>query len=363
MRSRQRVILFVWLFAGSWAACGEDSLNRVQSPPPSEPPPARQPTSEPPPRPMPPPPPSCTEPAAPTVSACGTSWDRRPVIEFDPLPEGLRYEVFVDGAETPAATINLEGQNFYRPDEPLNDGAPPPGLPTRVGVRACDGRCCSVANEIEVALVESCSTPIPATADNVVISEYVTNGDGPNDAGEAVEISNLSHCPVSLDGMHFSYCNDAPCAIGDTRRWMNFDSGSVIPPRGVYISIRREEESSCPYPFFGEESDELFGLRVSRLEMQTSSTAPESGWFLNTGGGSLRVATDVYAGPTDGETLALISPYSGAAGECQSIGFDAFGACGEIGVGDDTGVLSVNQLGRLWQPCDALTDPVPVCRN
>ncbi|NIR41081.1 MAG: hypothetical protein GWN73_36835, partial [Actinobacteria bacterium] len=60
----------------------------------------------------------------------------------------------------------------------------------------------------------------------MLFSEYVINGDGqsPNlEAGEAFEITNLSHCPVALNGNHFSYCNDVCSGV----RWMDFGPDDV----------------------------------------------------------------------------------------------------------------------------------------
>ncbi|MCZ7599145.1 MAG: hypothetical protein M5U09_17610 [Gammaproteobacteria bacterium] len=75
---------------------------------------------------------------------------------------------------------------------------------------------------------------------------------------------------------------------------------------------------------------------------------------------AMRIATGAWSSITSGTTIEIISPYSGAAGECESIGFDAIGECGEIsGLSTPTEVLSPNQLGRLWHPCDAVVAPVP----
>jgi hypothetical protein len=158
----------------------------------------------------------------------------------------------------------------------------------RVGTAAC----CSSPTALTVSVVEACSVAVAPSSDNLVLSEYITNGEGacPStdcvnhdtcQAGEAVEITNLSNCPVSLDGFHFAYRN----AAGSTAsvRWMNFAAADVVPPRGVYVAIRnRQFAPTCaaqlPVPSAG-----LFGLRVSSLAMQGANLC--SGWFNNTGGG------------------------------------------------------------------------------
>jgi hypothetical protein len=213
-------------------------------------------------------------------------------------------------------------------------------------------------------LVEACSTPVAPSPSNIVFSEYVTDGDGacPGtqcEAGEAIEITNLSHCPVALAGHHFGYCN-AACA-SSSYRWMNFGAGDVIPPRGVYVAIRQRSDSMCSYPFFGPDDPGLFGLKISTLAMEGSSLA--SGWFNNTTGGTFRVATGAFVDMTSGTTIEIINPYLTSAGACESIGFDAYDACGDIsGVSRPSEVLSPNQLGRLWRPCDAVVAPSPaVC--
>ena len=94
---------------------------------------------------------------------------------------------------------------------------------------------------MQVSLVEPCTTPITPTPDNILISEYVIDGDGvpcPGgdcEAGEAIEITNLSHCPVSMANHHFAYCNPGSCSAF---RWIDFDATVIIPPRGVYVSVR-----------------------------------------------------------------------------------------------------------------------------
>jgi hypothetical protein len=309
--------------------------------------------------------PRCVPPDRPVLTTCEVSWDRRPVVELTPLPAGVTYQLFVDGVAEAYALIDLVGQNYHRPPLELGAGGPPPaGEPIEIFARACrtdDPTCCSVSAPAGVALIEACDTPIAPTSANLVFSEYVTNGDGacPGpacEAGEAIEITNLSHCPVALGGHHFGYCNDRCAAF----RWMNFGARDVIPPRGVYVAIRNRDLSSCDYPFFGPDDPGLFGLRISTLAMEGSSLA--SGWFNNAGGGSsvLRIATGAWVSIVGGETLEIVSPYSGAAGECQSIGFNAIDECGNISAfaaPDET--LSPNQLGRLWHPCDAVRDPFP----
>jgi hypothetical protein len=222
---------------------------------------------------------------------------------------------------------------------------------------------------VTVGLIEACTTPVAATADNIVFSEYLINGDGnpgtcPGDtceAGEAIEITNLSNCPVTLNGDHFGY--QSPTLPG-TSRWMDFTSADVIPPRGVYVAIRNYAGSACEFPFYGPDDPGLFGLKISGLAMQ--GTGLTNGWFSNTGGGSsaLRVATGAWVSITGGTTLEIISPYLAASVDCRSVGFDAIDNCGNISaISTPTTTLLPNQLGRLWHPCDAVVAPNPAgCR-
>ncbi len=311
----------------------------------------------------------CTPPAAPTLTSCGTSWDRRPIVEFPALPAGVQYELFLDGAPTPYATVTLAGQNYHRPATELAPGGPPPGTEYALSARACrtaDPTCCATAPAVRVRLVEACTTPVAPSPTNVVFSEYVVNGDGacPGascEAGEAIEITNLSHCPVSLEAHHFGYCNPTSCSAF---RWMDFGAADLIPPRGVYVAIREPSLSMCAYPFFGADDPGLFGLKISRLAMQGDNLA--SGWFANAGGGmsALRIATGPWSSIAAGSTVEIVAPYLGSAPECSSIGFDARDRCGDIsGSSTPTTTLTPNQLGRLWHPCDAVLTPVPAaCR-
>lgn len=315
--------------------------------------------------------PSCTTPEVPTATVCGTSWDRRPVVEFPPLPSGVVYELFVDGASEPYGTVTTPGQNYFRPASPLTAGGPLPGTSTVIVLRAClqDMRsCCARAAPVLVDMIESCTTPIAPSASNLVFSEYVIDGDGacPEascEAGEAIEITNLSNCPVALNGNHFSYCNGT-CSSG-AYRWMNFTAVDVIPPRGVYVAIRNRAASMCSYPFFGPDDPGVFGLRVSTLTMEGPSLT--SGWFGNSGGArsQLRIATGAWSTPTSGTTLERIAPYLTMAPMCGAIGFDAINKCGEVRTGEEPEeVLPTNQLGRLWHPCDAVEAPMPEgCRG
>jgi hypothetical protein len=317
--------------------------------------------------------PSCTVPATPTITTCPTSWDRRPILEFNALPSGISYQLFKDSDAAPYATITTAGQNYYRPATALGTGGPPPsGTTMTLYLKACrsaDPSCCATTSPVTVGLIEACSTPIAPTADNIVFSEYVANGDGccttgcPScEAGEAIEITNLSNCPVTLNGTHFAYQN--PTASSTAYRWMNFGAADVIPPRGVYVAIRDLSASACTYSFFGPDDAGLFGLKISTLTMQ--GTGLTSGWFNNSGGGSsiLRIATGAWVDITTGTTLEIIAPYLGTAGECSSIGFNAINDCGNIsGISTPTTVLTPNQLGRLWHPCDAVVAPSPAsCR-
>ncbi|MCZ7599144.1 MAG: lamin tail domain-containing protein [Gammaproteobacteria bacterium] len=177
--------------------------------------------------------PSCTPPAAPVLTACPTSWDRRPIVTFAPLPSGLVYELFLDGASTPYGTVTTAGQNYYRPPSAIGPGGAPPGVERSIHARAClasDPTCCAISAPVLVRMVEECTTPVAPTSSNIVFSEYVVNGDGdcPGtncEAGEAIEITNLSHCPVTLNGHHFGYCNPSSCGAF---RWMDFGATDVI---------------------------------------------------------------------------------------------------------------------------------------
>lgn len=312
--------------------------------------------------------PRCDLPVAPTVVACDTSWDRRPILEFDAVPVGITYEVWMSGDSAPLASVSAVGQNYYRPTSPIGSGAVTPGMAVELFVRACDARlagCCTDSEAVQVRLVSACTTPVPATANNIVFSEYVTDGDGlcpgPGcEAGEAIEVTNLSECPVSLEGLHFAYCNGT-CS---TFRWMNFGASDVVPPRGVYVAIRNAEDSMCEYPFFGAESEQLFGLRVSRLEMQGEGL--QSGWFNNSGGAmsQLQISTGPFESMSDGDVYAAVGPYIASARACESVGFDALDACGNVTAESlPTERLTPNQLGRLWHPCDAVESPSPAdCR-
>jgi hypothetical protein len=309
---------------------------------------------------------SCSPPpTAPTVTTCGTSWDRRPILEFSPLPAGTIYEVWQTGGQAPLATLSLVGQNYFRPPSAIGPGGPPPGLPASLYVRACKAdntTCCSTSDTVSSSLVEECSTVISPTTTNVRFSEYLINGSGgpcPGascQAGEAIEVTNLSHCPVSLDGHHFGYQN----SNGNGYRWMNFTAADVIPPRGVYVAIRNRPATACPLPFFSQDNPALFGLKISALDMQGDQLT--SGWFSNSGGGqsTLRVATGAWQGIGGGTQIALISPYATSNPVCTSVGYNAIDACGEIlDGGVPTAQLSPNQLGRLWHPCDRVVSPVP----
>lgn len=309
----------------------------------------------------------CVVPPTPSATGCGTSWDRRPIVEFTPVPAGIDYQLYLDGDSTPYGTVTATGQNYYRPAAPIALGGPPPGSISQVTVRACrEGQptCCStLSNPITFRMVETCSTPVAPTADNIIFSEYVIDGDGSCaagnmscEAGEAIELTNLSNCPIALNGHHFSYCNGT---CSDTAlRWMNFTSADVIPPRGVYVAIRQQGDSMCSYPFFEGQSNELFGLNVSSLDMEGPNL--QNGWFNNGGGAQsqLRIASGAFAGPTSGATLEIVRPYSTGAPMCGSVGFNAIDACGEVS-SSASGILSSNQLGRLWRPCDAVVNPNP----
>jgi hypothetical protein len=187
-------------------------------------------------------------------------------------------------------------------------------------------------------------------------------------AGEAVEITNLSNCPVALDGTHFAYrnANASPASL----RWMNFGPADVIPPRGVYVAIRGRSYAPTCSAALPVESAGLYGLNVSSLTMQGPSLC--NGWFNNTGGGmsELRLAPGQVPDGGDpsfsaGTAIARIAPYrptSGSLAACTSVGFDAVDSCGSVmGGTEPTATLTPNQLGRLWHPCDAVLNAVPAC--
>lgn len=312
--------------------------------------------------------PDCEPPPAPRMTICPVSWDRRPVVEFTAVPDGVRYDLFMD-EDILLTTIDAAGQNHWRPDAPLGPGGPLPGAELRYRIRAClvsDPQCCAPEETAFTHLVQDCTSPIAPSADNVVVSEYLINGDGGNcpgddcEAGEALEITNLSHCPVALDGHHFRYCNNDNCT---TWRFMDFGPDDIIPPRGVYVVMRNPERSVCEFPFLLAESEALFGLKISTLEVEGNRTNT-SGWFNNGGGGSLRVATGDFDGPASGQTIARVVDYLGGSDDCQGVGFDAVDACGDVLPGaEPTRRLRGNQLGRLWHPCDAVVRPNPdTCR-
>jgi hypothetical protein len=320
----------------------------------------------------------CSSPPAPPVStACGTSWDGRPIVQFSPVPAGLTYQLTRAG-ETLVLASAAAGANHLRPAARVAAGGPVPGVSTALEIRACrvsDPTCCSAASPVQVNVVEACTTPITPTSANVVLSEYVINGDGacpsPDcltqdtcEAGEAVEITNLSNCPVSLDGFHFAHRSDTGASA--SYRWMNFGAADVIPPRGVYVALRNRQYSTACAATLGAESTGLYGLRISPLAMLGPNLC--SGWFKNASGGlsELRLAPGTIATgdePTfvPSAAIARVAPYT-AAPECQSIGFNAVDSCGSIVGGSvPTSTLSPNQLGRLWHPCDAVLNPVPAC--
>ncbi len=321
--------------------------------------------------------PACSNPPPPPAStACVTSWDGRPIVQFAAVPAGLTYQL-VDGTGQVLATATA-GHNHLRPATRIAPGAEPPGQSLTLSVRSCtsaDLRCCSTPTAVAVNVVSVCTTPVAPTASNVVLSEYVVNGEGtcPSvdcmtqdtcQAGEAVEITNLSNCPVTLAGHHFAYRNAN--ASAQSLRWMNFGAADVIPPRGVYVAIRsRMYAPTCAAPL-PPESAGLYGLNISTLAMQGPNLC--NGWFNNNGGGmsELRIARGVVPMGGDpsftGAAIARIAPYQSSSASCTSVGFDAVDSCGSVMAGTEpTAMLQPNQLGRLWHPCDAVVNPVPAC--
>ena len=317
---------------------------------------------------------SCASPPTPPAStACGTSWDGRPIVQFEPVPVGLRYELSKAGNSMVLASAKAHA-NHMRPQIRIDPGAPPPGSRVALELRACrveEAACCSSPTALEVEVVSECTTPTTPTADNIIFSEYVTNGQescgGSNcscQAGESIEITNLSSCPVSLQGYHFAYRNGA--ATPASYRWMNFGPDDIIPPRGVYVAIRERALARTCAGSLGPERPGLFGLNISRLNMQGDNLC--SGWFNNSGGAlsELRLAPGAVAGGSSlsfeaSTALARVAPYQPAP-VCEGIGFDAVDSCGSVQGGTTpTKTLAPNQLGRLWHPCDAVVNPVPAC--
>ncbi len=310
--------------------------------------------------------PACTNPPAPPVStACGTSWDGRPIVQFPAVAAGLEYQLRVAGSSIVQATATA-GQNYLRPAARVAAGGPPPGTPTNLEVVACRSNeltCCSTPSSISVNVVESCTAPVPPTSSNLVISEYVVNGQQ-DQMGEAVELTNLSNCPIKLEGFHFAYRN--PSSSPDSYRWMNFGPQDVIPPRGVYVAIReRMLAPQCAASLDSTQvSPAIFGLRISSLQMEGPNL--QSGWFNNSGGGTsiMQVAPGVASATAldFSMPIAQVAPYVGGNSQCVGVGFDAVNSCGDFaGTTTPSTVLTPNQLGRLWHPCDALTSPTPAC--
>jgi hypothetical protein len=324
---------------------------------------------------------ACTSPPSPPVStACGTSWDGRPIVQFDPVPTGLTYELTQPDGGTVLAQAT-EAQNWLRPVTRVAPGGPLPGALTDLEVRSCranDPTCCSAPTPLSVNVVEGCTTPVAPTSSNLVLSEYVTDGEGacPSvdcatqdtcQAGEAIEITNLSNCPVALDGFHFAYRNST--ANVASQRWMNFGASDVIPPRGVYVAMRSMQYAPTCSAGLPAESTGLYGLKISALAMQGQGLC--AGWFNNSGGGlsELQVAPGTVPDAmslafTPAVALARVAPYvaSTGTGTCPSVGFDAVDSCGSVVGGTaPTASLTPNQLGRLWHPCDAVRAPVPAC--
>ncbi len=316
----------------------------------------------------------CTTPPSPPVStACGTSWDGRPIVQFPAVPGGLSYQLTLAGDPLVRARATV-GENYLRPALRVAAGGPMPGAVTALEVRACresEPSCCSTLSALSVNVVEACTTPTAPTSSNLVLSEYVVNGEGACpaattcQAGEAVELTNLSNCPISLDGFHFAYRNNN--AAPTSYRWMNFGPTEVIPPRGVYVAIRGQQYAPiCSASLaLATQSTGLYGLRISSLDMQGSFL--DTGWFNNTGGGSSLMQVTPGVVPATGVTdftmpIAEVAPYVGGTTACVGVGFNAVNSCGNfVGTTTPTTPLNPNQLGRLWHPCDALTSPVPTC--
>ncbi|MBL8956674.1 MAG: hypothetical protein JNK82_38225 [Myxococcaceae bacterium] len=315
-----------------------------------------------------------TPPSPPAGTACGTSWDGRPIVTFPAVAAGVVYDL-VDAAGTRLASAPA-GANWLRPATRIAAGGPVPGAPVSLGVRAClanDMACCSMPTALTVNVVEACTTPQMPTTTNIVFSEYVVNGEGSCasmncfqcQAGEAIEITNLSNCPVTLSGTHFKYRNNN--AAPGSLRWMNFGAADIIPPRGVYVAIRgRNFAPNCSAPLPAE-SSALYGLKISTLAMEGDNLC--SGWFNNTGGGQSEMQIARGTVMDDGDlvftpanALARIAPYQTGSMSCVSTGFDAVDSCGSVVASSmPTATLTPNQLGRLWHPCDAVVGATPTC--
>ncbi len=307
-----------------------------------------------------------TPPSPPASTACGTSWDGRPIVQFPAVPSGHVYQLTVAGDPLVRAQA-AAGANHLRPSARLGAGGPPPGTPIALELRACvsgEANCCSAPTQFSVDLVEACATPIAPSSSTLVISEYVVNGEA-GQAGEAIELTNLSNCPLSLDGYHFGYRNAG--ASSGSFRWMNFGPADVIPPRGVYVTMRDQGAApTCAQSLSATpQSTGLFGLRISSLAMEGPNL--QSGWFNNTGGGQsiLQVARGHVANAgalTFGAPVAQVAPYQSSSVACAGTGFNAVNSCGDFpGNVTPTTLLSPNQLGRLWHPCDAVSNAVPHC--
>ncbi len=315
-----------------------------------------------------------TPPSPPAGTACGTSWDGRPIVTFPAIAAGVVYDL-VDSAGARLASASA-GANWLRPATRIAAGGPPPGAPTALGVRAClsnDAACCSMPTPLMVNVVEACSAPQAPTTTNIVFSEYVVNGEGSCammdcfecQAGEAIEVTNLSNCPVTLNGTHFKYRN-ASASTGSLR-WMNFGAADIIPPRGVYVAIRGRNFAPMCSASLPMESTALYGLKISTLSMEGMNLC--SGWFNNTGGGmsEMQIARGTVMTQADlnfstTNMLARIAPYQTSSTSCTSTGFDAVDSCGTVVAASmPTAMLTPNQLGRLWHPCDAVVGASPAC--
>lgn len=315
----------------------------------------------------------CSAPAAPTVTtACSTSYDRRPILEFTAMPADIYYEIWRVGDASPIATVSDDGRNHFRPTTAISAGATLPGESVELFVRACrdaPANCCTDSGTVTVNLVADCATPATPTSSNLVISEYMINGDGTPcpggncEAGESVELTNLSHCPIDLNGFHFMYWSG-----GGGYRWIEFDATDVIPPRGTFLLMNSCSASSCGYDFACDGSDNDSGLFGNYLTAkQVSSDTPTNvGWFSNSTTNTDRrlligdTTIDPMNPAVDPTPIVEVVPYAQPA-ECSTQAIpDA--ACGDITAGSTPStVFSSNGLGVAWQPCDEVAGPVPAC--
>ena len=85
--------------------------------------------------------------------------------------------------------------------------------------------------------------------------------------------------------------------------------------------------------------------------------------FGGNGSVLLNTTPEAFVDMASGEQIAAVDGYSGAGDDCESIGYDARGACGELYAEEPSlELLSTNQLGALWHPCNAVQGAYPACQ-